>query len=239
MPLVPGLGPATTYGVGKAPAEFPAPAADCVIGDDDAPLSKKELDIPQSEAEHMIQPDGMADGLGGESMAIVRVGCGLHAHSLAWVRLGYQAPDQGSEQCRRAGRDARQRRRPIGQDTCAVHDDRHGAKPTQLWGSLQRARRRYQFDRPICRGTMIMLALSGAQIHRSRRLLAVLAPQPGQDLRKCSIAALYCKQTQRKDSDALTAVKLQAALRPVGQVMGEAEGRRVHRRSLEQNGNFG
>jgi hypothetical protein len=95
MPLVPGLGPATTYGVGKAPAEFPAPAADCVIGDDDAPLSKKELDIPQSEAEHMIQPDGMADGLGGESMAIVRVGCGFMLTVLPGSALATKPPTKG------------------------------------------------------------------------------------------------------------------------------------------------
>jgi hypothetical protein len=31
----------------------------------------------------MIQPNGMADNLGGKAMAVVRVGRGLHAASLA------------------------------------------------------------------------------------------------------------------------------------------------------------
>ncbi len=79
MPLVSGLRTAAAHGFGKALAKFPAPAPHGLIRDDDAPLREQELDIPQAEAEHMIQPDGMADNLSGEPMAIVRVGCGLHS----------------------------------------------------------------------------------------------------------------------------------------------------------------
>ena len=34
-----------------------------MIGDTNAALSQEQLNIPQAEAEHMIQSDGMADDL--------------------------------------------------------------------------------------------------------------------------------------------------------------------------------
>ena len=40
--------------VGKALAEFLAPAPYGLVGDDDAPLGQKQLDVPQAEAEHVI-----------------------------------------------------------------------------------------------------------------------------------------------------------------------------------------
>ena len=60
-----------------------APAPHRLIGNDDAPLSQKEFNVPQAEAEHVIQPDGMADDLGGKAVAVVRVWRRLHAASLA------------------------------------------------------------------------------------------------------------------------------------------------------------
>jgi hypothetical protein len=39
---------------GKRLAELLAPAPHGLIGDDDAPLSQKQLDVPQAEAEHVI-----------------------------------------------------------------------------------------------------------------------------------------------------------------------------------------
>jgi hypothetical protein len=53
--------------------EFPAPAPHGLIGDDNAPLRQKQLNITEAEAEHVIQPDSMADDLGREAMAVVRV----------------------------------------------------------------------------------------------------------------------------------------------------------------------
>ena len=53
------------------------------VGDDDAALGQDQLHIAQAEAEHVVQPDGMADDLGWEPMTIVGVGWRLHAVSLA------------------------------------------------------------------------------------------------------------------------------------------------------------
>ena len=86
VPLVPGPWPSAAQAVGKAPAEFLAPAPNGLIGDDNATFSQKQLDIPQAEAEHMVQPDSMADDLGGKAMAVVRVGWWLHAVTVARVR---------------------------------------------------------------------------------------------------------------------------------------------------------
>jgi hypothetical protein len=52
----------------------------------DAPLSQKEFNVSQAEAEHMIQPDGMADDRGGKAVAVVRAGWRVHAASLARER---------------------------------------------------------------------------------------------------------------------------------------------------------
>src|SRR5271166_5678468 len=41
---------------------------------DYATFSQEQLNIPQAEAEHMVQPDSMTDDLGGKAMAVVRVG---------------------------------------------------------------------------------------------------------------------------------------------------------------------
>ena len=40
----------------------------------DAGISKEQLDVPQTQAEHVIQPDSVADDLSGKAMTIVRVG---------------------------------------------------------------------------------------------------------------------------------------------------------------------
>jgi hypothetical protein len=58
-------------------AEFLEPAPNGLIGEDDATLGQQELHIPQAQAEHMIQPDSMADDLGGKAMAVARVGRGF------------------------------------------------------------------------------------------------------------------------------------------------------------------
>ena len=53
-------------------------------------LSQDQLHIAQAEAEHVVQPDGMADDLGGEPMAIVGVGWRLHAASLIRLQANHQ-----------------------------------------------------------------------------------------------------------------------------------------------------
>ena len=83
VPLVPGPRPAAAQAVGKALTEFPAPAPHGLIGDDNAPLRQKQLNITEAEAEHVIQPDSMANNLGGKAMAVVWVGRGRHTARLA------------------------------------------------------------------------------------------------------------------------------------------------------------
>jgi hypothetical protein len=67
-----------------------APASHGFVGDDDAALSQDQLHIAQAEAEHVVQPDGMADDLGGEPMAIVGVAWRLHAASLIRLQANHQ-----------------------------------------------------------------------------------------------------------------------------------------------------
>jgi hypothetical protein len=78
--------PASARVVGETRSEFLAPAPHRLIGEDDTALSQEQLDIPQTEAEDVLQPDSVADDLGGEPMTIVRVGLRLHAASLARLR---------------------------------------------------------------------------------------------------------------------------------------------------------
>ena len=54
VPLVLAPWPAAAQAAGKRPAELLAPAPHGLIGDDDAPLGQKQLDVPQAEAEHVI-----------------------------------------------------------------------------------------------------------------------------------------------------------------------------------------
>ena len=59
--------------------------------DIDATRSQDQFNIPQAEAKPVVQPDSMADDLGGEPMTIVQIGWRLHPASLS--RL--QATGQG------------------------------------------------------------------------------------------------------------------------------------------------
>jgi len=94
VPLVSRLWPAAAKVVGEAPAEFLAPTSNGLKGDDNTTFSQEQLNIPQAEVEHMIQPDSMADDLGGKAMTVVRIGWRLHAASLLdlqWTRqAGYR-----------------------------------------------------------------------------------------------------------------------------------------------------
>jgi hypothetical protein len=85
VPFVAWSRPASSRAVGETRREFLAPASHRLVGDDEATLSEDQLNIPQAQAEHVLQPDRVADDLGGEPMAVVRVRWRLHAASL--VRL--------------------------------------------------------------------------------------------------------------------------------------------------------
>ena len=86
VPLVAGSRPSAAQAVSKALAEFLAPAPNGLIGDDDATFSQEQLNIPQAEAEHMVQPDSLADDLGGKAMAVVRVGWWFYAPTVVRLR---------------------------------------------------------------------------------------------------------------------------------------------------------
>ena len=73
VPLVARLRPLASQTIGKALTKFVAPAPHRLIGNDDTPLSQKQFHIAQAEAEHVVQPHGMADNLRGEAVAVVRV----------------------------------------------------------------------------------------------------------------------------------------------------------------------
>jgi hypothetical protein len=82
VPLVAWPWPATAQAVSKAGGEFLAPASHRLVRDDDTAFSQDQLNITQAEAEHVVQPDGVADDLGREPMTVVWVGWWRHAVSL-------------------------------------------------------------------------------------------------------------------------------------------------------------
>src|ERR1700722_2523801 len=88
VPLVPWPRPAAAQAVGETRTEFLAPALHRLVGDDNGALSQEQLNIPQAEAEQVVQPDSVADGLDGEPVAVVGIGWRLPAASLASLR-GY------------------------------------------------------------------------------------------------------------------------------------------------------
>ena len=67
-------------------AELLAPLTNRLMGDNDATFSQQQLNISQAEAEHVIQPDRVADDLGRKAVAVVRIGWGFHADSLAGLQ---------------------------------------------------------------------------------------------------------------------------------------------------------
>jgi len=86
VPLVAGSWSAAAQAVCEGLAKLLAPPTNRLIGDDNATFSQKQLNIPQTEAEHVVQPDSMADDFGGKAVAVVRIGRGLHAASLAGLQ---------------------------------------------------------------------------------------------------------------------------------------------------------
>ena len=78
VPCVARLRPALTELAGEVGAELEAPLPDALVADDDASLGQDKLHLAQAQAEHVVQPDGVADDLGWE--AVARVGGGLGRH---------------------------------------------------------------------------------------------------------------------------------------------------------------
>jgi hypothetical protein len=83
VPFIAWPRPAAAHTIGERRGKFLAPAPDRLVGHNDAAFSQNQLNVPQTEAENVVQPDGVADNLSGEAMAIVRIRWRLHAARLA------------------------------------------------------------------------------------------------------------------------------------------------------------
>jgi hypothetical protein len=74
MPAILGPRAPPLQAVGEGGGEFPTPPSNRLVGDRDAAFGQQQFNITQAEAENMIQPDRMADDLGREAMAVMRIG---------------------------------------------------------------------------------------------------------------------------------------------------------------------
>jgi hypothetical protein len=90
VPLVSRPWSAASQAARECLAELLAPLTNGLIRDNDATFSEQQLNISQAEAEHVIQPDSLADDLGWKAMAVMRVGRWLHAVSLVGLRSARQ-----------------------------------------------------------------------------------------------------------------------------------------------------
>jgi hypothetical protein len=90
VPLVTRSRTTAAQAVCEGLAKLLAPASNGLIRDCDAPLGQQEFNVSKAEAEHVIQPDRMADDLGGEAMAVAWVRWGPHAASLASLQPACQ-----------------------------------------------------------------------------------------------------------------------------------------------------
>jgi hypothetical protein len=78
VPLVARSWPAAPQAVGETAGELLAPAPHRLVGDSDTAFRPDQLNIAQAEAEHVVQPDSVADDLGRKPMTAVRVGRWRH-----------------------------------------------------------------------------------------------------------------------------------------------------------------
>ena len=90
VPLVSRARSAASQAAREDLAKLLAPLTNRLIANNDATFSQEQLNIPRAEAEHVIQPDGVADYLGGKAMAVARVGWQFHAASLAGLQAACQ-----------------------------------------------------------------------------------------------------------------------------------------------------
>ena len=73
VPLVARSWPTAAQAVSETCSELLAPASHRLVGDDDTAFRQDQLDIAQTEAENVVQPDGVADDLGWEPMAVTLI----------------------------------------------------------------------------------------------------------------------------------------------------------------------
>jgi hypothetical protein len=60
--------------LGELHTELPAPPADALVGHAHPAFGQDKLDITQTQAEHVVQPDCLADDLGQEPVPMIRGG---------------------------------------------------------------------------------------------------------------------------------------------------------------------
>jgi hypothetical protein len=89
MPRRGRLWPRATQVTGKCSAELARPAADGLVGDLDATLREQILHIPQAQGEPEVEPDGVADHLRREAVALIRDG--RHSSRLPVVTAPFKA----------------------------------------------------------------------------------------------------------------------------------------------------
>ncbi len=58
--------------------KLPAPLSDGLVGYDDSPFRQKYLDVSEAQRESMIEPDGMTDDFGRESVSVVATSLVIH-----------------------------------------------------------------------------------------------------------------------------------------------------------------
>ena len=69
--------------IGKARTQLQTPLPDALIRDNDTSFSQQQFNVPKAQAEYVVQSDRVADQLGREAVAIVRVGWLAHPAILA------------------------------------------------------------------------------------------------------------------------------------------------------------
>ena len=62
-----------------------APPSDCFLGHHDSAFGEQILDISETDAESVVQPDCMTDDFGRKTVTVIAGSCGFHAASLAVI----------------------------------------------------------------------------------------------------------------------------------------------------------
>ena len=71
MPFVAGSWASATQLIGVGLPKLEAPLSDRFVGENHAPFGQYLFDVPIAEREPKVEPDAVADDLGGEAMALV------------------------------------------------------------------------------------------------------------------------------------------------------------------------
>ena len=85
MPAVAGSRPASPQPVGEGLGELPAPAPDRLVGNLNAAFGQHQFDVPEAQAERVVQPDGMADDFGREAVTVMRIRSAFHPATMPYA----------------------------------------------------------------------------------------------------------------------------------------------------------